>query len=272
MTIQEQYLEKAKELANELKKEFGDEILGITISGSLTYGNADDFSDIDLDLWLTEEVYKKWVVGCPLMDFFSKYGIKRETPTNFSFGVGETHKFDLALLSVERVKQEEWKVEQKADRKKSIILFDKNDIVKNLLNEKIKIKKDPFDTKEKYSVLNPNPEYYIFYFSAYLNYHVPVAIARKKYDSAHFLINQAINFLFNLLWLDNEDFYPYDKSKLVLFEKHLTKEQYNLLKEAFLLKDFTEEDINRRRKILRELFSKLGYKEVTFYHEKLDLS
>lgn len=268
----EKFKEAALKLAKNLKNKFGEDIIGISIYGSLAYGSADEFSDIDLDIWLPEETYKKWIIECPLIDYLKEYSPNRETPTNLSFCVGDSYKFDLTLLSIEGMVKEPWRVEQKSDRKDSIILFDKEDTIRKILDKMLKIEEEKFYTKEKYSVLNPNPEYYIFYISAYLNYHVPVAIARKKFEQAHFLINQSILFLLNLLWLKKEKFYPYDKSKWIIVNKYLNEDEKNLLRDSMVVKDHSKEDIQRRRKVLRELFSKLGYKETKFYHEKLDLS
>ena len=271
------YSEKFKEVAIELTKEirdvFKDDVLGISISGSLASDSADEFSDIDLDLWLSEETYKKWIVECPLMDYLKEYSPNRETPTNISFLIRDLYKFDLTLLSTDRVKKEVWKIEQKANRMDSIILFDADNIVKNLLNEKIKSESGTFNDKEKYSVTEPNPEeYYIFYISAYLNYHIPVAIAREKFEQAHLNLNWAINLLIELLWIKKIKFFPYMKSRWNLPEKYLNEDEKNLLGDAMVVKDHSKEDVQRRRKILRELFSKLGYKEIKFFHEKVDLS
>ncbi|HLC77864.1 MAG TPA: nucleotidyltransferase domain-containing protein [Candidatus Nanoarchaeia archaeon] len=260
----------AANLAKDLKKTFPD-ITGISLSGSLAAGNADEFSDIDLDIWISEETYQKWMTHCPLMDYLISYSPNRETPSNISFLIDKSYKFDLAILSIDRVKTEEWKVEQKSDRKYSEIIFDSDNLVKDLLNQKTKSKPDSFDAKEKYSVLNPNPDYYVFYISAYLNYHVPIAIVRNRFEQAHFLLNQSIHFLLNLLWLNNENFYPYDKSKWTIAEKVLNEEQKQLLSDAQLVKEYTAEDIRRRRQLLRDLYAKLGFKEITFYHEKVDL-
>lgn len=265
------FKEIAKEIANQLIKEFP-EISGISLCGSIALGNSDEFSDIDLDVWLPNNVYKKWSEKCPLMDFFKEYSINRETPTNFSFCVKEKYKIDMALLSVEEMLSKEWKVEQKADRKYSQILYDKNDSIKALLTTKLKSSKGIFNSKEEYSIYDPSPSYYKFYISAYLNYHVPVALARNRIEQAHFLINQAVHYLINLLWIEKEDFYPYDKSKWLVIDNHLNDEQKGLIKESMKIIDFSEEDVKRRRKSLRELYKRLGYEEISFYHEKIDLS
>jgi predicted nucleotidyltransferase len=269
----EEFKKVAIELTKKIRENFKDDILGISISGSLAYGSADEFSDIDLDLWLPEETYKKWIVECPLMDYLKEYSPNKETPTNISFLIRDLYKFDLTLLSTDRIKKEVWKIEQKANRMNSIILFDTNNIVKNLLNEKIKSEARIFNDKEKYSVTEPNPEeYYIFYISAYLNYHIPVAIARKRFEQAQLNLNWALNLLIELLWVKHIKLFPYMKSRWNILEEYLDKEQIELLREAMVMKDHSKEDIQRRRKVLRELFSKLGYKETKFFHEKLDLS
>ena len=264
---------EAFNFVQKIKKSFGKEIIGISISGSISYGSADEFSDIDLDVWLSEEVYEKWINKCPLVDYLREYNPNQETPTNISFIVKGSYKFDVALLSVERIKKEECKIEQKANRQNSVILLDTDNIIKNLLNEKLKEDKKDFEDKESYSVTDKNSEsYYHFYISAYLNYHVPVALTRKRFEQAHLNLNWVINLLIELLWIKNGLFFPYMKSRWAIVEEVLNENQKNLLKDAQVIKEYDEEDVKRRRKLLRELYSDLGYQEIRFYHDKVDLT
>lgn len=268
---EDKYLQVAKNLARELKIRFP-YILGVSICGSVVCGNADEYSDIDLDIWLNDDAKKQWGVKCPLMDCFEKYAIMRETPSNFSFGIGDDYKFDLTILSIDEVEKEEWKVEQKANRNNSMILIDSNDIVKNTLSKKLGVETNAFVNKEKYDVNVPNSkDYYEFYISAYLNYHVPVAIARKSFEQAHLNLTWATNLLIELLWTKYHKYYPYMKSRLFVAD-NLNEDEKKMLSECQIVKAHNEDDIKRRREIIRELYKLLGYKEITFYHEKLDLS
>lgn len=259
------------DLSRELKEKFP-EILGISISGSVACDNADEYSDIDLDIWLSDEVHQKWLFDCPLMQYFEKYSILRETPSNFSFGIGNEYKFDITILSIGGVEKNEWKIEQKATRHNSVIIVDSDDVVKNLLSKKLNVGFNEFISKEEYDVTVPNSEdYYKFYISAYLNYHIPVAIARKKFEQAHFNLTWATNLLVELLWTIHNRYYPYMKSRWFIVD-YLSEEEKSLLAECQFIKEHSEEDVERRRALIRKLYKLLGYEEVTFYHEKLDLS
>jgi hypothetical protein len=270
--FQEEYKKIATQLAEELKKNL-DEILGVSISGSIISNDADEYSDIDLDIWLSDETYEKWIVDCPLMTLFEKYGIKQETLSNYSFGLNEDYKIDMAILSIDEVRKTEWKIEQKANRYKSIIIFDSEDTIKNLLEEKLGYKNEEFTTKENYSVTIPNPEeYYSFYISAYLNYFIPLSTARGKIEQAHLNLNWTINLLLEIQWIKNKKFFPYTKKKWDVVDKCFNNEQKELIKQAQLIKEYTIYDIKRRRSLLRELYKKLSYEETVFYHGKIDLS
>lgn len=268
----EEYKNLAFDLAKGLKENFP-EIIGISICGSVACGNSDEYSDIDLDLWLPDKVYKKWLIDCPLMEHFKQYSINRETPHNFSFGIRDDYKFDITILSIDEVREEEWKVEQKANRYNYILIFDTDSRIRNLLDEKLALNEESFGSKERYSAINPNPkEYYHFFISAYLNYNVPIAIVRKKFEQSHLNLTWALNLLLELLWTKHSKFYPYMKSRWFVVDKYLNDEQKELIREAQLIKEYSEEDVKRRRRVLRELYKKLGYNEVIFYHEKVDLS
>ncbi|MEI6058600.1 MAG: nucleotidyltransferase domain-containing protein [archaeon] len=270
-SLQESYLDLAKSLSEELRKEFP-EIVGLGVFGSLSVGTADEYSDIDLDIWLHEDAYIRWICSCPLLRYFEKYSIKRETPSNLSFCISDKYKLDLNLLSIEGVRKEEWKTERKATRYMSIILFDKEDIIKNLLKEKLNTERNNFENKEKYSVTTQNPEeYYLFFISAYLNYFTPLSLARKRFEQAHLNLNWGISLILELQWIKYYNFFPYTKSRWTIVDK-FNDNQKDMIREAQLIKDHTENDVQRRRKILRELYSSLGYKEITFDHDKLDLS
>lgn len=267
----ENYKKIALEVARELKEKF-DSIVGVSICGSVVFGNADEYSDIDIDIWLPDEIYREWIETCPLMDYFEKHSIQRETPHNFSFGIGNNYKFDITILSIKEVEKEEWKIEQKANRNNSIILIDTDDIVKNILDNKLNITPNEFVNKERYDVNTPNSEdYYKFYISAYLNYHVPVAVARNYFEQAHLNLTWATNLLIELLWTKHHRYYPYMKSRNFI-QDNLNEEERKLLAECQIVKEHTAEDIKRRRKVIRDLYELLGYEEVTFYHEKIDLS
>ena len=61
---------------------------------------------------------------------------------------------------MKEMREKEWRVEQKSDRKFSKILFDTDNMVRGLLDEKLKSNNGSFSAKEEYSVLNPSKEYH----------------------------------------------------------------------------------------------------------------
>ena len=266
-------LGEAKKMIGGLKLKFP-EIVGASISGSISMGLADKYSDIDIDIWLDSETFSKWIKeeSCPLLEYLKEYNVYRELPTNLSFIKGD-YKFDLALLSIEEIKKDKWKIEQKANRKNSIIVYDKEDIIKELIKEKTRNEEIVFREKEKYSNESPcSNEYYNFFISAYLNYNAPIAIARKKYEQAHLNLNRTIQLICEYLWARSQGHYPYPKSFWAITNKVLDQESKKLLSEAILAKENSEEDINRRRKLLQEFCKLNDIPTIKFYHHLVDLS
>ena len=263
---------EAEKIIEELRERYSC-ILGLSISGSISLGLADEFSDIDIDVWLNEEDFKIWEIEetCPLIEHFSCHDINREMPTNFSFIKGG-YKFDIAIHSVERVRRDVWKIEQKANRKSSIIVHDTNNIIKELIRQKTENKKINLETKEKYSSESPcSEEYYNFFISAYLNYFCPLSVARKSYEQGHLNLNRLISFILEYLWVKDYGYFPYVKSQWAIVKRRLTGSQQEILKQASLIKFHSEEDVNRRRILLRELCTELNIPITKFYHHKTSL-
>ncbi|MBP7708091.1 hypothetical protein KA107_00260 [Candidatus Pacearchaeota archaeon] len=257
-----------EEMCNFLKNRFP-VIQGLSISGSISFNLEDDYSDIDIDIWLGEEDYESWRTECPLMELFKKEDIKKEQASNYSF-VRDGFKYDFTLISIKGIMKEDWSIEQRFKRSKSYILQDPSGIVLRILQLKTAFSWDVFDSKDR--DVKMSIDFYSFYIGAYLNYFTPIAIKRKQYEQANFDIDFAINLFLEYLFIRNKSFYPHNKSKWVLGEKFLSVEDRKLLSECKLIKEHSLKEIKRRRDIIKDLCSNQNLTLINFTHHKGSLN
>ena len=254
-------------LVEELKENFKD-IGGISLSGSVAQGRADEYSDIDLDIWLYDDKYVGWLENCPLLTFYEKHSIKQECPANYVFIKGD-NKFDLTLFSIEQTKKEDWRIEQKGRRTDSIIIFDPHGVVKEILDEKtFHSLGEDYNNKEldaKFSL-----KFYSFMINAYLGYFVPVSSKRKQYEQANLDLDFALILLLEYIYLKKGLFFPDNKSKWQIVNT-LDKDLAEQFSEAKLIREHSVLEIKRRRKILYDLCLRLGLSREKFSHHKIDL-
>jgi len=253
---------KAKELAEELKENFK-EIKGISISGSVADGIADEYSDIDLDIWLSDKTYEIWAKNSPLIEKYRNNQIKRETPVNYTLLV-KGKKFDLTIFSIEKTIEELWRIEQIARRQNSIILYDPENHVKNSLSKKICWinEGEMFCNKEKNTKLSI--DFYHFFINAYIDYFVPIALKREQYIQANIDLDFALNLILEYACIINKNFYPDTKSKWAHASKYLDKDIIDTLSEAKLIKSHSSLEIKRRSDLLKKVISDLKIPTIEF--------
>lgn len=256
-------IEFSKELQNNFKK-----IKGISVSGSVSSGYADEYSDIDIDIWLSNRNYKEWAKHCPLMGKYKNF-IKQETSSNYTITIDGT-KYDVSLFSIEKSRRDIWRLEQIERRQNSIILFDTAGTVKNILKDKISISRGyQLSSKEVDSKLSNN--FYPFFINAYLNYFTPIAIKRQQFIQAHLDLNFAIYLLLEYVCVKNNRFFPDTKSKWNVASAFLKPSIIIKFKKAQLIKSYDEEEIHRRRKLLNEISSYLEIKKIVFFNPNISI-
>ena len=253
--------------ADELKRKFS-QIKGISISGSVAEGVADKYSDIDLDIWLSDSDYESWVKECPLVEEYGEYELRKETPSNYTL-LRDNFKFDFTLFSIEKTKEAIWRIEQLARRQNSIIIHDPENHVSAILHTKtLLIKSKNFEQKEcdkKFS-----NEFYTFFIGAYINYFTPIEIKRGNFEQAHIDLDFAINLLLEYSFILKDSFFPEVKSKWTYAVKLFNKSVLDKLRDAKLVLAYNISDIERRRKILNEILVDLSIPSVSFSNHHLD--
>ena len=100
-------LENVEEYVEKIKRSG---VVGITLTGGLSRGYGDELSEIDLDIYLTPELYKKWIMG--------------KGPLPHGDHLGTRYHMDVSFLDYEKESEIEWDLQKKWDSSYAIILHD----------------------------------------------------------------------------------------------------------------------------------------------------
>lgn len=227
----EEMIKNAKKIANDLSKENG--VIGITLCGGLSRGYADELSEIDLIVYLENEVYNDWITGMG--------------PIPHSDALWKGNYVDVEFFSFEKEAKENWDLIKKWDASYNVILFDPKKKIEVLFNEK-----DVFSSLEKYQCIS---EYYgkCMYIG---NLVILQWINRGDPLAANQLISNAISALIGLVFLANDEYPPHEKWALNYSYslKWLPKDWKNRISEIILTKEVSVEEVERRRGLFIDLY------------------
>ncbi|MBS3084019.1 hypothetical protein J4423_04405 [Candidatus Pacearchaeota archaeon] len=225
MEIQERYIEIAKEFAKRYQNDSN--IIGITLSGGIARGTGDIYSEIDINFYVKDIKDKNLPP-------------ERDILVN---GVW----FDFKIRSFDNEVKKEWSMVDKWDTKNSLILFDRNGSLKDLIAIKTTLSPreigklcEEYTNKLKWSVLLAE-----------------VFDKRKDLKNAHFMINESVDAFVSYYFIKNNQFVPYFKWKYYYFQK--LKIPSNKIKkkllELILIKDYSKKELIRRIDKIREIIS-----------------
>ncbi|MFX1419923.1 MAG: nucleotidyltransferase domain-containing protein [Promethearchaeota archaeon] len=227
----EEILEEAKKIANELSRENG--IVGITLCGGLSRGYADELSEIDLNIYLEDNVYNDWIIGMG--------------PVPHGDALWKGNYVDIDFFSFEKEKIEEWGLIKKWDASYNVILFDPEAKIEALFN-----KKDVFSSQEKFHCLSKSFEKCMYIGSLvslqWINRGDPIA--------ANQLISNALSGLIDLVFLANDEYPPYEKWALNYSYslKWLPQDWRKRISEIILTKELSIKEAERRRDLFIKLY------------------
>jgi len=227
----DEILDKAKKIANELAREGG--VIGITLSGGLSRGYADELSEIDLNVYLENEVYNDWITGMG--------------PIPHNDALWKGNYVDVEFFSFENEIKENWDLTKKWDASYNIILFDPDKKIKALFYEK-----DVFTSQEEYQCILQNFEKCMYIG----NLVILQWIKRGDPLAANQLISSAISSLISLAFLANNEYPPYEKWALNYSYslKWLPKDWKKRISEIILTKQISVEEVERRRELFIKLY------------------
>jgi hypothetical protein len=235
----EEMMQNAKEITNEILKEKG--VVGITLSGGLSRGYADDLSEIDLNIYLEDDIYNDWISGLG--------------PIPHGDALWKDNYVDIKFLSIEKENKEDWGLIKKWDASYNKILFDPMKKIEELFK-----KKDVFTSEEKTKCIED-----FFENCVYIgNIVILQWINRGDPLAANQLINNAVSSLIGLVYLANDEYPPYEKWALNYSYslKWLPKNWKIRVTEIILTREVTIKEAERRRSLFIKLYKECWEKIV----------
>ena len=230
----------AEELAHKISGITG--VAGILFTGGLVRGFVDQFSDLDIIIFLRkkDEQLRKKIYDISLSSE-KKSGID----------------IDLEVHFLEEFKNRELSDVDKWDFSRINIFFDPDGVIKDILKEKLRIPRSLWIN----SIVIPAVlmSWYCCPPKQGVGTIAESWIVRGNLVAAHYCLNHAVNLLFKIVFTLNRDFLP--PPKWIIPYSHCLKwlpEDFNeLIKEAIIIKTFSEKDFKRRLKIIREIWMKM---------------
>ena len=236
MELQKKYIQIAKEFAKMYKEDLN--VIGITLGGGVARGTGDIYSEIDLNFYVTNQKNK-------------------DLPPEKDILINGVW-FDFHIRNFDEESKKEWSMDYKWDSKNSIIIFDRDGSLKELISKNIILTAD--DIKKLYT------EYIIR-----LKWSVLLAeVFDKRGDlrNAHIMINESVDAFANYYFIKNKEFVPYFKWKYFYFQrlKIPSNEVKNKLLNLLLIKDYSKKELLNRIKEIRKVISKEFGKEYFTHH------
>jgi predicted nucleotidyltransferase len=223
-------LAEAKNIAENFAERFKRKgVVGIVFLGAIARGYFNKFSDIDIIIFrrkgekikpIEEEIiYKGFLI-------------------------------DYAVSTYEEQLEEDWSMEARWAFSRAKIFYDPKEKIKDLLNKKVPLKAD----EKRWLMIEGMTQS-----EWYSNTDSKSWIYRSDILSAHYSINNALDELLKALFVLNNELIPSEKWKIYFSQnlKWVPKKFSESLKEIILVKDFSVEELRRRKKALNYLWRQI---------------
>lgn len=208
------------------------EVIGVVLLGGLGKRNfLDEYSDLDIAVFITKEDKAKFPLP---FEFHYKYQDRL-----LEFNIHQ-------LVIEDELEGQKWstgKIEAYINGK---IIYDTNEKIKKLIAEKA-----VFDEEMAFNRL----VWIIQQYKWRGQIHALRAYKRGYPEAAHDILNNCAEILLEAVYLLNKQYVPHKKWALVFFAK--LPNNFSLLnkfKLALLVKDFSQKEIERRIKILNDIY------------------
>jgi predicted nucleotidyltransferase len=225
----ENYHQQAQQLARQFAIMEG--VVGVLLTGGLTFGEADRYSDIDLAVYLRQQSLRTWYFGeAPLPEGQSRY-------RNF--------RLDIAYLDYELEYSRDWTSTDVWRASRAEILYDPEGLIGELLESK-KLGADAYRQK---SVDLARDIAFV------LDQLVPAWLYRGETLAAHMLINETASRLIELIHLANASPVPEPGWDVVLAGKleSVPEDLTSALEDVLHTRDLSADEASRRRYSLQAL-------------------
>jgi hypothetical protein len=227
------YLRRARELANRFLACEG--VVGVLLTGGAARGYADHFSELDLAVYLTRPHFEDWT---------------RRGRAPFPEGDSclDGWHVDLAYLCYEDEVEAEWEHTKRWDRSYAIILHDPRGWMREMLACKAILAEG--EKRRLTSRYLTNGDYFC-------DLIVPSWLHRGDLLAAHHCLNTALDILLEAVFLANDELIPFKKWTFNLsYTLAWTPADWRKrVEQAMLIREISQEDVERRHALLRDLFT-----------------
>ena len=220
------------------KAKIKDGLVGVVLLGGLGKKKYfDKFSDVDISVFINEEKQNN-------LDWLPEFEFDVFVQNN------QIIHFNVHQQNLKKERLIQWDDVKKDAYDNGLIVYEKKNTLSNFLKNKLEIKKSDYKQRlmAQYVKIPPscliNPE---------------KQLRRGEIELAHQIINNGIENLIDLLFIINKKFIPHYKWKLKKsFDlKYKPKNYQRDILNAILIRSFTETDVKRRIKVIKEVSSEI---------------
>jgi hypothetical protein len=223
-------LEKATRIAKEFVQEYiCDDIVGIVFLGAIVRGYFDHFADIDIAI-------------------FKKEGT--QIPLNKKFYKIEDMEVQVWLSDYEGELTNPWEMEKRWTYSQSLIHFDPQGKISQLLSEKVPLKPE----ERKWLMMSG-----LCLSEWYINRLTQLWLERGNMASAHHMFGQGLDYFFDMLFGMNNELVADRKWRYYCVEQleRLPRHFKERFRDIMLLNSFTKEELERRKSAFMEMWREM---------------
>lgn len=209
-------------------------VLGVTLNGGVARGYADQYSEIDLTLFLETSAYCQWQQG--------------RAPITLGICKMDGWLYDIKVVDYYQERERTWDMVELWDLSYAQILWDPQELLNSLFAEKLKT--GPLLTETEGLM-----------FDSFWHFRLAGDIWIHRGDSlqGHFVLNNAVMSLLKVVYLLNDEFVPHDKW-IVHFTRSLQWQPRNWsarLAQLFVIRDTTLESLKHRQLVIEQLYHEI---------------
>lgn len=239
--IGENRVRKLKHIAEEFSSRTAsyEEVAGIAFHGALTRGFADEFSDIDIMIFLSKK-------NARLRKHIYEMGIEEEGRSGTSM--------DLEVHFLDEFRKRKWNEAEKWDLSKAKIVYDPQGETSKVFNRKFRVHKDFW--LKRIVICSEYLKWYCCPPKEDASTMAEVWIKRGDLISAHYCLNYDVDLLMTVIFALNKEFLPAPKWRIFYSYKlkWLPKDYVKFVKEAIKIKNLSAREVNRRLEAIRRIW------------------
>jgi hypothetical protein len=223
MNLQKQYLKMARAFVEPYKG--NENVVGITLSGGISRGTGDIYSEIDINFYVRD--VKK----------------KKDLPSVGDINVNGVW-FEFKIYSYREEVEQDWNMVHRWDAQYARILFDRKGLIRKLFDKKIKFRRG-----EKEKMIREYGDK-----TAWCVQLAEMFVKRKDLVHSHLLLNEALDSYIAYYFIKNRQFIPHYKWRVYYFRR-LKKPSANVRKvilDLYRIRSFSKEELKTRIRKLKK--------------------